>query len=99
MTIDDATTIDPGPFGIDTPDFSDRDREMFVLGYEYAEVSRDLREIGRRIAGKSTLREVLFTIHEANAGRLVALAESLGLCTETLRIVGGWCRFQATVTI
>ena len=59
---------DPGPLGIDVPEMSDRDREMFVLGFEYAQVGRMIGEGARH----STL------VHVENMARLRALADRYG---------------------
>lgn len=53
---------DPGPFGIDGPEYTDRDREMFVLGFEY----RQIQEYVRRYPNGP----VLFCVHEGNADRV-----------------------------
>lgn len=79
-----ATQINPGPFGIDTPDYSDRDREMFVLGYEFAEACRRLRDVATA------------TVHRANVGRILAHlgASRYRLESTVTDLAEGWCRID-----
>lgn len=74
---------DPGPFGIDGPEFSDRDREMFCLGYDFATVKR------RVSAGYSGG----FTVRQADVPRLTAAIEEMGHDVEVYAMPDGWARF------
>lgn len=82
-----ATTPDPGPFLIDGPEYSDRDREMFVLGFEYAQV---LRDIAAKPGG-----EVVRMVHAGNVGRIVAACESARVdCRFATTEEEGWWRIS-----
>lgn len=91
-----ATTTDPGPFGIDTPGYSDRDREMFVLGYEFAEVSRDIRQVKARDIPACRILSSDRTIHEANLAALLKRAVAAGLDYRFLRSSDGWCHLRVS---
>lgn len=80
-----AEIADPGPFLIDGPEYSDRDREMFVLGYEFCHVVRAARSVRDR--------DSRMTIHVANSGRarMACDAAARDCRVELLDGEGGWC--------
>lgn len=64
------------PFWIDTGAYSDRDREMFVCGYEFAELLRHIRHD----AG-----ELKTTVHRENESRIrLACARFGRTCTTAI---------------
>ena len=79
------TVYDPGPFGINVPEMSERDREMFVLGYEFARVCG---HIERREAGP-------IRMHPANMERVrrVAIGQALNHRFDVEEL-SGWVDFR-----
>ena len=69
-----ATGPTAGPSGIDGPEYSDRDREMFALGCEFCDVKRRLIDVStKRINGFTT------KIHAENWPRISDFATWLDL--------------------
>jgi hypothetical protein len=70
------------PFGIDGPEYSDRDREMFVLGYEFHGVCRHAGGVSSH------------TIHAANRFRVESALAAAGVDFRTVDLGDGWCRIK-----
>jgi hypothetical protein len=84
---------DPGPFGIDADEYTDRDRTMFVLGYEWAGLEGDLR--ASLSGGPGPLCR---TIHAENWTRAWRLLHHAGFEGKAgFKDLGdGWIRMHAT---
>ncbi len=77
------------PFWIDTPGYSDRDREMFVCGVEFHLL---LEEIKSGFLGKRPI-----PIHSENSGRVRMMCQKLGLhAVLTDCGVEGWVNLEVT---
>lgn len=67
-------------FFIDTPGYTDRDREMFVCGAEYAMIHRSIQKDGKFVG----------LIHNENSSRLRMLAKVMNARLDVKRIDDTW---------
>jgi hypothetical protein len=76
------------PFWIDTDGYTDRDREMFVCGYEFRQVYQKLK------AKKRGLLDI--PVHTENASRFRMMCGKLGLRCEIKPVSGNdeWCEMR-----
>lgn len=76
------------PFWIDTPGYTDRDKEMFVCGVEFQMLYEQLKDGWRGERG--------VPIHTENESRVRLMCGKMGLQCECLPLGAGWSSLKVT---